>query len=76
MPRARRESAEDERIVRTMAEALAIEEYLDQPVGPLPYGIRKKVEIARALCAEPSLLLLDEPVAGMNDAESRILGEQ
>ncbi|CAM3090351.1 Maltose/maltodextrin import ATP-binding protein MalK [Prescottella defluvii] len=76
LPRARRESAEDERIVRTMAEALAIEEYLDQPVGPLPYGIRKKVEIARALCAEPSLLLLDEPVAGMNDAESRILGEQ
>lgn len=76
LPSARRERAEDERVVQIMAEALGIEEYLDQPVGPLPYGIRKKVEIARALCAEPSLLLLDEPVAGMNDAESRALGEQ
>ena len=76
LPSARRERAEDDEVVRTMAEALGIEKYLDQSVGPLPYGIRKKVEIARALCAQPSLLLLDEPVAGMNDAESWALGEQ
>lgn len=74
LPSARRERVEDEKVVRTMAEAMDIEQYLDEPVGPLPYGIRKKVEIARALCAEPSLLLLDEPVAGMNDTESSALG--
>jgi branched-chain amino acid transport system ATP-binding protein len=41
------------------------------PVGTLAYGDRKRVELARALCAEPTLLLLDEPVAGMNASESR-----
>lgn len=76
LPSARREEAEDERVVHTMAEMMDIEELLHEPVGPLPYGIRKKVEIARALCAEPSMLLLDEPVAGMNESESRLLGEQ
>jgi branched-chain amino acid transport system ATP-binding protein len=39
------------------------------PVGALAYGIRKKVELARAICMEPRLLLLDEPVAGMSQAE-------
>ena len=39
------------------------------PVGALAYGVRKKVELARAICMEPRLLLLDEPVAGMSQAE-------
>jgi ABC-type branched-subunit amino acid transport system ATPase component len=70
LPLARREdSAHREQIAR-VAELLGIAEQLRRPVRLLPYGVRKRVELARALCAEPGLLLLDEPVAGMNDRES------
>jgi branched-chain amino acid transport system ATP-binding protein len=44
--------------------------YRGQPVGKLAYGIQKRMELARALCMEPKLLLLDEPVAGMNATET------
>ena len=44
---------------------------VDVPVGVLSYGDQKRVEVARALCTEPDLLLLDEPVAGMNAEETR-----
>ncbi len=43
---------------------------LETPVGVLPYGDQKRVEVARALCTEPRLMLLDEPVAGMNSEET------
>ncbi|MBV9783201.1 MAG: ABC transporter ATP-binding protein [Acidisphaera sp.] len=49
---------------------LGIESAADQPVGTLPYGRRRLVEIARALAAGPALLLLDEPAAGLNSREA------
>ncbi len=70
LPGARRERAEQERRVREIAELLDLGAALDRPVAGLAYGDRKRVELARALCAEPTLLLLDEPVAGMNAGES------
>jgi ABC-type branched-subunit amino acid transport system ATPase component len=75
LPGARREQVEQERLVAETAAVLDLGDQLDHPVADLPYGDRKRVELARALCAEPSLLLLDEPVAGMNQDEARRMAE-
>ena len=56
-----------------MAE-LGMSEYADQLAGELSYGHQRRVEIMRALALEPAVLLLDEPVAGMNDIEAEELG--
>ena len=60
---AHREKAEE------IIDFLEIQSIRKTPVGRLPYGLKKRVELARALAAEPELLLLDEPMAGMNVEE-------
>ncbi len=71
LPKATREGRLHGRRVREIAEFLELGDKLDTPVGVLSYGDQKRVEVARALCTEPDLLLLDEPVAGMNNEETR-----
>jgi branched-chain amino acid transport system ATP-binding protein len=55
---------------RLLLEAFDLTAYADTRAGLLPFGIQKRVDIARALAAEPKLLLLDEPVSGMSEAEA------
>ncbi|WP_318215806.1 ABC transporter ATP-binding protein [Streptomyces sp. SCL15-6] len=69
LPRAVREQREHLAKAREIAELTGLGAHFDSPVALLPYGDRKRVELARALCLEPRVLLLDEPVAGMNAAE-------
>jgi branched-chain amino acid transport system ATP-binding protein len=69
IPGAVSEQARHRDRAREIAVFVGLGEVFDAPVGALPYGVRKRVELARALCMEPKLLLLDEPVAGMNTAE-------
>jgi branched-chain amino acid transport system ATP-binding protein len=59
------------RRVEEIIDFLQIEAIRKTPVGRLPYGLQKRVELARALAAEPELLLLDEPMAGMNVEEKQ-----
>jgi len=64
--RARREEVEHRRVVEHIIDFLEIQGIRKQTVGMLPYGLRKRVELGRALALEPKILLLDEPMAGMN----------
>jgi branched-chain amino acid transport system ATP-binding protein len=69
--RARREELEHRRAVEKVIDFLEIQHIRKTPVGRLPYGLQKRVELGRALAAEPTLLLLDEPMAGMNLEEKQ-----
>ncbi|MEU3164861.1 ABC transporter ATP-binding protein [Streptosporangium sp. NPDC006930] len=75
LPSARREAAAHGERVTEIAAFVGLSERLATPAGLLPYGVQKRVELARALCMEPRLLLLDEPVAGMNGGERRDMAE-
>jgi branched-chain amino acid transport system ATP-binding protein len=66
-----REEIRHRRKVEEIIDFLQIESIRKIPVGRLPYGLQKRVELARALAAEPKLLLLDEPMAGMNVEEKQ-----
>ncbi len=70
MGRASREEARNREIVEGIIEFLEIQAFRKSFVAMLPYGIQKRIELGRALAMEPKVLLLDEPVAGMNVEET------
>jgi len=68
---AEREESAQRRIVEGIIDFLEIQAYRKTPVGKMPYGLQKRVDLGRALAMEPQLLLLDEPMAGMNVEEKQ-----
>lgn len=66
---ARRQEIAHRELVEEVIDLLQIQAVRHQPVGALAYGFQKRVELGRALCMQPALLLLDEPMAGMNTEE-------
>lgn len=73
--RARREELQHRERVHELIDLLGLNDATDRPVGALPYGTRKLVELGRALAMEPNVLLMDEPVAGMNREERDRMAE-
>jgi len=69
-PQVRRQEDANREVVEEIVEFLELQHYRNQPVRLLPYGIQKRIELGRALAMDPTLLLLDEPVAGMNTEET------
>jgi branched-chain amino acid transport system ATP-binding protein len=74
LPSARRESRAMRREAAQLLDRFGMSRYAAHPAGALAYGHQRRVEMMRALASKPDLLLLDEPVAGMNDVESDELG--
>jgi branched-chain amino acid transport system ATP-binding protein len=69
-PSVRRRELEHRQAVEEVIDFLGLANYREQRISGLPYGVRKVVELARALCAKPRLLLLDEPASGLNTEET------
>ncbi|ERI89705.1 ABC transporter, ATP-binding protein [Clostridiales bacterium oral taxon 876 str. F0540] len=70
LPRAKKEEKNLRNEALAILKALGIEDRKDMPAGGQPYGILKKVELARTLMCRPKLIILDEPAAGLNDTET------
>ena len=75
-PRFRREAQEQRTEALALLQRFGLEALADVRAGTLPYGDQRRLEMARALATHPSLILLDEPTAGMNPIETHALGEQ
>ncbi|MCV0396547.1 MAG: ABC transporter ATP-binding protein [Rhizobiaceae bacterium] len=70
---AQKEELANRRVVEEIIEFMQLEDIRDEPVEVIPIGLQKRVELARALAAEPRFLILDEPMAGMNQEEKEYI---
>jgi branched-chain amino acid transport system ATP-binding protein len=70
LPNVRRAEREHRRVAEEIIDFLDLQAYRDKLIAGLPYGVRKVTEVARALCSEPKLILLDEPSSGLNVEET------
>lgn len=71
----RAEEVAHRRAAEEVMDVLRLQRYRDITIGALPYGVRKVIEVARALCVGPTLLLLDEPSSGLNVEETNAMAE-